>query len=156
MERAEAGKIRLRHLGRSSVSILLVFLTLFIIDCSPNQRIINSSAEQTREESKEPRPAATVNSFEQDIESMRTADFIFIYVFRRKDGGPLDADDRRYASQVIPQEMNRRTISDSGKAIIVGSNFRMPEDNLKVLSERFASEDLSRKNEADKGSIPVR
>lgn len=74
---------------------------------------------------------------------MRTADFVFIYVLRRRDGGPLDPDDKRYASQVIPQEMNRREISDSGKAIIVGSNFRMPEQNRKVLSERFAFEDLS-------------
>ena len=75
---------------------------------------------------------------------MRTADFIFIYVFRRKDSRLLDAEDKRFASQTIPEEMNRRTVSDEGKAIIIGSNFRMPADNLKVLSERFAFEDHSR------------
>lgn len=81
---------------------------------------------------------------------MKTAQFLFIYVFRRKDGQPLDADDKRYAARVIPPEMNRRTISDEGKAIIVGSNFRIPDETLKVLKQRFEFADFS--PAADKSS----
>lgn len=74
---------------------------------------------------------------------MRTANFVFIYVIRRKDGGPLDADDKRFASQET-LDMNRRAVSDEGKAIVVGSNFKLPDENLKTLTERFAFEDLSK------------
>lgn len=112
--------------------------------CTPNQRIVNSSTGQwsnTQPGNTEAAPKAS--SFEQDLESMRTADFVFIYVFRRKDGAPLDADDKRFASQMIPAEMNRRSVSDEGKAILIGSNFRMPEENLKLLTERFAFADHS-------------
>ncbi|MER3429985.1 MAG: hypothetical protein C4324_02885 [Blastocatellia bacterium] len=124
----------------------LIFLAAFSVavtlsGCSPNRRIIESSAER-KEPTPSPGPTATPD-LKTDIESMRTADFLFIYVFRRKDGGPLDADDKRYAARVIPPEMNRRTISDSGRAIIVGSNFRMPAETLKVLKERFDFEDYS-------------
>lgn len=87
---------------------------------------------------------------------MRTADFFCIYVLRRKDGSPLDSDDKKFASQTIPPQMNRRTLSDNGKTIIVGSNFRLPEDNIKVLSERFAFEDLSRPGAPDLATQPKR
>ena len=42
--------------------------------------------------------------------AMRTADFNFIYVFRRKDGGVLDAADKKAASDNIPPEINRRKV----------------------------------------------
>ena len=123
--------------------VLFALAALFLAACTPNQRIVEDSAERSLKPVSNGTAANAEKTFEQDVESMRTADFVFIYVLRRRDGGPLDPDDKRYASQVIPQEMNRREISDSGKAIIVGSNFRMPEQNRKVLSERFAFEDLS-------------
>ena len=85
-------------------------------------------------------PASTLSDLERDLKAMQDAQFIFVYVLRRKDGAPLDADDRRYAGQTIPPEMNRRVVSDQGKAIVVGSNFVMPPEIQKVLAERFAFE----------------
>ena len=108
--------------------------------CTPNPRILNS-AEPTPDPAQASVPA--VSSFESDIEAMKTADFIFIYVFRRKDGGVLDAEDRSFLNANRPTEVNRTRISDEGRAIIFGSNFRLPEENLKNLAERFAFEDLS-------------
>lgn len=110
--------------------------------CKPNQRIIESS----KEHSLEPLPSVSPtpeNSFEQDVASMKTAGFVFIYVYRRKDGGVLDTEDRKFGARTIPPEMNRRTVSDQDKAIIVGSNFRMPKEAQKLLAERFAFTDLS-------------
>ncbi|MEO5857398.1 MAG: hypothetical protein ABIR33_00470 [Pyrinomonadaceae bacterium] len=89
--------------------------------------------------------AAPVRStLEKDIDAMRTADFVFIYVIKRKDGGRLDAEDKKFASAVIPGEMNRRTVADEGKVILLGSNFKIPDDSRKLIEERFAVEDLSR------------
>lgn len=99
-----------------------------------------------------PTPAAQANvedtpsiaTVEQDVEAMRVADFNFIYVFRRKDGGVMDADDKRFVNVITPPQINRKKLSDSGKAIILGSNFRMPPDVLKQLTDRFAFEDISK------------
>ena len=88
-------------------------------------------------------PAPSLTDIEQDLKAMQDAQFLFVYVLRRKDGAPLDQDDRRYAGSVIPQEMNRRVVSDRGRAIVIGSNFRMPPDIQKVLAERFTFEDRS-------------
>ena len=111
--------------------------------CGPNERIMQSSAERS-----EPTPSTAkpeTSTFERDLDAMRNADFYLVYAFRRKDGAVLDADDRSFASAVIPPEINRRMVSDQGRAILIGSNFKLPEDSMKALSERFAITDLSTK-----------
>ncbi|HEX6125821.1 MAG TPA: hypothetical protein VFZ23_10665 [Pyrinomonadaceae bacterium] len=127
-------------------TLMLFFAAIVVTACGPNQRILNSANENR------PSPVPTVDAnstpaartFEQDLEAMRTADFNFIYVFRRKDGGVLDADDRAFIGRNTPAEMNRRTLSDGGKAVMIGSNFRLPDDNLSVFKERFLFEDYSK------------
>jgi len=76
---------------------------------------------------------------------MQTADFNFVYVFRRTDGGEIDADDRAFMSANIPYEINRKKISDGGRALVIGSNFRLPAENFKALRDRFAFEDYSKR-----------
>jgi hypothetical protein len=125
--------------------ISLVFSTLLVTACGPNQRIINSSREN-------PPPvdqpgvnvAPAVSTFESDVQAMQTADFYFIYVFRRRDGARLDAEDKKFLSANIPTDINRRRLSDGEKALIAGSNYRIPDEMLDRLKERFAFEDLSR------------
>ena len=116
------------------------------ISCGPNQRIIESSQENTAQasQSTESNSSPTVRTFDQDLTAMRTADFNFVYVFRRRDGGVFDADDKAFISSTTPPEMNRKTLSDGGKAVIVGSNFRMPAEILNVFKSRFAFEDHSK------------
>jgi hypothetical protein len=115
------------------------------ISCAPNQRILNSSNERPPEPSSVQRPVTSEPSrIENDIEAMRTADFNFIYVFRRNDGAELQPDDRAFLSANTPYEINRRKISDAGRALVIGSNFRLPPENFKALKERFAFEDFSK------------
>lgn len=126
----------------------LTVAAAILCSCAPNQRIVESNGQWSNAEANRAAATPVRTSIEQDIESMRTADFIFIYVIRRKDGGTLDAEDKSFASSVIPGQMNRRTVSTDGKAILIGSNFRMPEEERKLIEERFAFEDLSRDPEA--------
>lgn len=81
---------------------------------------------------------------EADVTAMRNADFNFIYVFRRKDGSVLDSDDRNFMNANTPYEINRKKLADGGRALIVGSNFRFPAENFKVMKARFAFEDFSK------------
>ncbi len=129
----------LYNLSRGFRLVILV-LGLIAVGCGPNPRIMNSAAEQS-----ETRQLATPvpPSFEGDIEAMRTADFDFIYVFRRKDGGMMDGDDRVFVNENTPLETNRRKISDEGKAIILGSNFKFPPEIMQKLTDRFAFTDYS-------------
>lgn len=135
--------MRKQMLHKAGFIAILSTLVALMSAC-PNQRIIDSAKERS-----EPTPSATrtetASTFDSDIEAMKNADFYLIYVFRRKDGGALDADDRTFASAMIPPEINRRTVSDQGKAIILGSNFKLPDDSMKALTERFAFTDLSTK-----------
>lgn len=128
--------------------IVVFLLVLTAGACAPNQRIVESNGQWSNAEANRVAATPVQRSIEQDIESMRTADFIFIYVIKRQDGGPLDAEDKTFASSVIPGQMNRRTVSTDGKAILVGSNFRMPEAERKLIEDRFVLEDLSRDPEA--------
>jgi len=123
---------------------LFTVLAAFVCSCAPNQRIVESNGQWSNSEANRAAATPVRSTLEKDIEAMRTADFVFIYVIKRKDGGPLDAEDKKFASAVIPGEMNRRTVSDEGKAILIGSNFRMPDESRKLIEESFAFEDLSR------------
>lgn len=119
-----------------------------MIACTPNKRIVESSAENPPMPKTEGPVEPAVATFESDLQTMRTADFNFIYVFRRKNRGELDSDDRAFMIANTPPEMNRRKLSDGGRVLIVGSNFRFPPENLKLMTERFSFEDYSKPESA--------
>ena len=79
---------------------------------------------------------------------MRTAGFTFIYSLRRRDGKPVDAEDVRAIKQ-LTNDTNRRIKSDEDRAVLIGSNFELPKDNLSELYGRFSVEDYSEPPPAD-------
>ncbi|HEY0657684.1 MAG TPA: hypothetical protein VGD05_04380 [Pyrinomonadaceae bacterium] len=139
----EKGKERKK--GENSRFIKIFFLLIcvsFGFSCKPNSGILNSQRNnQTLPANSTGR---AINSFERDLETMRTADFDFIFVLRRKDGGKLDGEDRTYIKANSPAETNRFIVSDEEKAVIAGSKFKFAPENLKALQERFAVENFSK------------
>ena len=120
-------------------SALLIFV-LFWLGCSANSTILNSGSKA---------PAASnavrpVDVFERDLEAMRTANFDFIFVIRRKDGGKLDAEDKKFIRANSSEVANRIYLSDDDKALIAASNFPFPPDKIKPLQERFDYQDFSK------------
>lgn len=136
------GDVIRREIIRNVFVFLLLTGVLFVFGCQPNRAIINS------QKNAQTQPANTleraVNSYERDLETMRTADFDAIFVIRRKDGGVLDAEDKRFIKMSSPPETNRFIVTDNEKAVIAGSKFKFPEENLKILQERFAVENFSK------------
>ena len=128
--------------------ITLALVAIVATACAPNERILQSANENTSGASESAAMnsniASSVSSFDQDLNAMRTADFNFIYVLRRKDGATLRGDDKSFLSRTIPSEMNRRQVSDEGRAVIIGSNFRLSPELVKVFRDRFALEDHSK------------
>ena len=131
--------------GIRKLLIALIAGTVLFPACKPNQRIVESSAEKEKELTPAERQSTPeVVTAEAVIEAMRIADFNFIYVFRRKDGGVLDSEDRSFMNANTPYEINRKKLGDGDRALVVGSNFRFPPENFKVMKERFAFEDRSK------------
>ena len=133
--------------------VLSVLMMLCFTGCGPNQRILesNNSASAAEGSSASEQSPPTVPNFEQDLNAMRTADFKFIVVFRRKDKAVLDASDKELLKNTATQA-NRRRLSDEGRAVIIGSNFPFPAGEFEALNERFTMENYSK---ADSGEMFV-
>ena len=125
--------------------LILIFMTAAAVGCGPNKRIMESAPDNRVAASESNATnAATVSSFEQDIEAMRTADFKFIVAFRRPDGQPLDSSDKEFISRNTGMQANRRRLSDEGKVVIIGSNFPFEAKPMKQLMERFKTDNYSK------------
>lgn len=116
----------------------LIFLTVSILSaCGSNESVLKSGKETPSSNIQSPK-----SSIEQELEAMRTADFRFVYVIRRKDGGVIDAEDKGVI-RVNTQDSNRRVSADDDKAFIIGTNNVIPSNNMMALYQRFAIEDHS-------------
>jgi len=95
-----------------------------------------------------PMPAKTekLPSLEREIRDMEG--FSTVYVFKRKDGGVLTREDKKYLVDNSPPETNRRVLTDDEKASVMGSNYLFPPENLEALRKRFIVEDHSKPAEA--------
>lgn len=118
--------------------LLIVFLTVSGTGCGANETVLRSGKE-TRIHANN---ANEKTSFAKDLDAMRTAGFVFIYVVRRKDGGVIDAEDVSVI-KLQTVDTNRRVKADGDRAVMIGSNKQVPPDNLAVLYERFAVENYS-------------
>ena len=129
-------------------AILFVFTSaLFALGCGPDQRIIDSAKQKEAE-----RENTIANSniegaksdLETDLDAMRTADFKFILVFRRKDGQPLNGDDKALIGRNTGMQANRRRLTDGGKAVIIAGNFPFAAEPMKELATKFNLENQSK------------
>ncbi len=98
----------------------------------------------------EPNSNANSNStkelteFEREIKSLKTADFDYIFAFKRKDGEAFTSEDKKFIKDNSHYATNRFTLAKDEKTIFAGSNFEFSEDNMKALRERFEVEDYSK------------
>ena len=128
---------------------LVSFSLLALCSCGANEQILRSGKDS-------PSPAnvgSPKSTLDQEIEAMRTADFRYIWVLRRKDGAVLDAADKT-AIRGNTVDMNRRVLADEDRALIIGSNVVPFKENFEVLAARFDVQDFS--TEPVPGPLPTR
>lgn len=88
-------------------------------------------------------PAASpLTGFERDLQFVRNGRFTYVFVFSRKDGKPLDAEDGNFLRTTAPQVVDW-VMSDAGKKAIGGTNFNLEEGGMEALKKRFVVEDYS-------------
>lgn len=83
------------------------------------------------------------DDFETRLKAIKNADFAYIFVFRRKDGGEFTAEDKQFLRTAAQPEPNRWEVPGDKKAVIAGTNFPFPEEVLQNLRTRFNVEDHS-------------
>lgn len=120
----------------------LIFFLLVGLSCQPSQRVLEDRQPVSRPVA-EATPEKAIDDFEDRLKSVQTGDFDFVYAFRRKDGGALDSDDIKYFKENSPWETNQRVLTADKKALIAGSNFVFPPENLDALKKRFKMDDYS-------------
>ena len=132
---------KLSDLFQPTIAVVISLFALLNLGCQPNQTILKDTAPP-------PTPMSTVESrktsFEDDLRDMQTANFDYIYAFRRKDGGTFDKDDKKYLRDNTPLETNRWTSTDEGKAYFAGSGFGFSPEQMDALRKRFIIEDYSK------------
>jgi hypothetical protein len=117
------------------IGAILVFAS---IGCGPNDGVLKSGQPDANAANSTPK----LSPIEQNISDMRTAGFTMILVLRRKDGGKMDAPDRKVIRDAT-YGANRRVGSDDETAFIIGSNQKLTPENMKIIVDRFSVEDLS-------------
>ncbi len=92
-------------------------------------------------------PAPTVEikpkTFADDLETIRYNGYKYIFILRRKDGKVIDGEDGKFIRANSPSETNQRLLSDDGKAVIMGTNFRFYPGQWDALHKRFDFQDMS-------------
>lgn len=118
--------------------LCLCLIASTLLACGANEGVLkDGKANSTSVNSAPVKPTV-----DRDIDDMRTAGFQLIYVLRRKDGKPFDAEDRGFIKQKT-DDANRRVSSDDDKAFVIGSNRPVVPANWLAIYERFAVEDYS-------------
>lgn len=119
---------------------ILIFVCLNAACENPSLTANNAAANKTA--------ANKVSDFERDLETMKTANFEYIFAFRRMDGGVFDDQDKQFLRINRPPQANRFISTDEDKAFIAGSHFPFSPENLEILRTRFNVEDYSVKKDA--------
>lgn len=131
------------------IAVTLLGISSFACGGGSSQGNSNSNTHET------PAPTAELKarSFESDLESVKYNTYTWVFVLRRKDGKAFDSEDIKMVRAYTRAETNQRLVSDDGKAIIMGSNFRFYPGQWDALHRMFDVQDLSEtkyeKNEFD-------
>jgi hypothetical protein len=89
-------------------------------------------------------PARPLSEFERDLVTVKNGGFGHIYVFARKDGQALQADDKSYLKAHPPDDVNSMwLLSDQERRVILGTNTDFTPENLGALTKRFNVEDYT-------------
>jgi hypothetical protein len=122
--------VRLRaDAARRALLCLCALALLFSFGCNRASKTANANAPKS--------------DFERKLGTVRRGQYVKIYVVRRKDGEPLQADDKAYLRANTPMETGMWVVTDDERTAIAGANFEFEPKHLDALNKRFTVEDYT-------------
>jgi hypothetical protein len=88
---------------------------------------------------------APKSDFERSLDTVKRGQYVKIYLVRRKDNEPLQADDKTYLRANTPMETGMWVVTADGRTAIAGANFEFEPKHLNALNKRFTVEDYTNK-----------
>ncbi len=93
---------------------------------------------------KQARPQLT--EFERAMVTVKNSGLAHTYVFARKDGQTLQADDKAFLKAHPPDDVNSMwLLTDGERRVILGTNVDFTPAHMNALAQRFAVEDYTGK-----------
>jgi hypothetical protein len=132
-----------RTFQTSNAFLLALLLAGFSFNACSSSNTNNPSSSVPGATQSSPAPSPKTG-FEADLEYVRKGQYIYVWVFSRKDGKPLDKNDGAYLRTNAPQVVDWVT-TDEGRKVIAGTNFDLAQGNLELLKKRFVVEDYTGK-----------
>jgi hypothetical protein len=132
---------------RSSIFSLIVILCFLNFACEKSS-IETGGSVNLNTEAVNSNTKPKLSDFEENLQSMQTSDFEYIFAFRRKDGGKFDRADKDFLKENTPQQTNRWLLTKDETTVLAGSNYIFSPQILKKISGRFLVEDFSIKKDA--------
>ncbi len=127
-------------IGTLTAMLGLAGLLVFSPSCVNDIESQTPSTAETVEAVDEP----AENEFEAEVRAFRDADYDYIFSFRRKDGKPMNAEDKRFVKENSHFNTNRFTLTEDETVIFAGSNFKFEKKGLEALKKRFEVRDFSK------------
>lgn len=134
---------------RRKISFVMIFAVIAVFvagGCSAddNSKTSVSNASPTK---------TPLSELERGIKSLRTVDFDYIFLFKRKDGEAFSSEDKKFL-KAQTYIANRRSLLKDEKTILIGSNYEIEKKRLDALKKRFDFEDFSKPPEKRKKEKP--
>ena len=118
----------------------LIIIGLFAFSCS------NHNSGQERSNNSNAAPKKNLTEFERKLKELRTADFNYIFVVKRTDKEAFDNEDKTFLREKT-YRANRRRLTDDGKILFIGTNYKLIDKDLESLKKRYEVEDFSKSEE---------
>jgi hypothetical protein len=130
------------ELRRSTAGLILV-MWFGLVGSGCHKRVAENPEPDQPPSSPKP-TASPLVGFAADLQFIKNGQFTYVYVFSRKDGKPLNAEDGQFLRTNAPQMVDW-VKTEEGRKVIGGTNFNLAEGNLVLLQKRFVVEDYSGK-----------
>jgi len=122
-----------------AIGLILGVFCLFGFSCGSDSEIKNTKPATNSKAGKTPE----ISEEERELQSLRTADFDYIFSLKRKDGKVFSSEDKQFLRQKTFRA-NRRSLTRDEKIIFIGTNYEIDKKDLKAIKERFEFQDFSK------------
>ena len=126
-------EMRVKNFSRAARLLCVALALASIVGCDRAGKSQNTNARPQK------------SDFERSLETVKRGQYFKIYVVRRKDGEPLQPDDKAYLRANTPMETGMWIVTEDSRTAIAGAGFEFEPKHFDALNKRFTVEDYTNK-----------